>query len=60
MDDNIEVRYIETEQDMVNFFELSLGELGELTAKYPLPDGQTIENCKMTPAEAADWLTNAI
>ena len=51
----IEVRYLENEKDMVNFFELSPGELKEMAAKYPLPDGQTLEKCKLTPGEAASW-----
>jgi hypothetical protein len=51
----IEVRYLETERDLVDFFELSPGELEEMTAKYPFPDGQTLEKCKLSPKAAADW-----
>jgi hypothetical protein len=55
----IEVRYLETERDLVDFFELSPGELEEITDKFPLPDGQTLEKCKMTPGEAVGWYETA-
>ena len=60
MSETIEVRYLETMQHLVDFFELSPGELEELTAKHPFPDGQTLENFKMTPPEVADWFESAL
>ena len=56
----IEVRYLTNLDELVTFFELSPGEINELVAKSPLPDGQTLENCKMCPGEAADWFTEAM
>jgi hypothetical protein len=59
MEQNIEVRYLETIQHLVIFFEMSEDEIRELVVSYPFPDGQTIENFKLTPKDVADWFENA-
>ncbi|MFC1827322.1 hypothetical protein ACFLZQ_05285 [Thermodesulfobacteriota bacterium] len=51
----IEIRYLTNVDALVTFFEMSPLELKELLARYPFPNGQTLENCRMTPMQAADW-----